>query len=198
VEPWKTLASRPLLDRWPWLTVWEEDVRLPDGTVIHGYLRSRARDYSMVFAVLADGTVPLVRQYKHGPGRPSYDLPAGYLDGPDEPALSGAQRELHEETGLLADRWQSLGHLIIDTNRGEDRAHIFLALGARHEGTPHLDPTELLEVSYHLPGALREMVFRGEIDSMASVAGIMLALDALSDHDGASNDQPSAYDPDFR
>jgi len=188
MQSWDTLASRPLLDRPPWLTVWEEDVRLPDGTVIHGYLRSRARDYSMVFAVLADGTVPLVRQYKHGPGRPSYDLPAGYLDGPEEPPLAGAQRELHEETGLVADRWQPLGHLVIDTNRGEDRAHIFLALGARREGTPHLDPTESLEVSFHTPGALRAMVFRGEIDSMASVAGILLAFEAQSDRDSASHD----------
>ena len=108
MQPWDTLASRPLLDRRPWLTVWEEDVRLPDGAMIHGYLRSRARDYAMIFALLADGTVPLVRQYKHGPGRPSYDLPAGYLDGPDEAPLAGAQRELHEETGLVADggnRW---------------------------------------------------------------------------------------------
>jgi len=144
----------------------------------------------MVFAVLADGTVPLVRQYKHGPGRPSYDLPAGYLDRPDEPPLAGAQRELHEETGLVADRWQSLGHLVIDTNRGEDRAHIFLALGARHEGMPHLDPTEALEVSYHPPDALREMVLRGDIDSMASVAGILLALDALSEHGDAADDHP--------
>jgi 8-oxo-dGTP pyrophosphatase MutT (NUDIX family) len=191
VQPWDTLVSRPLLDRRPWLTVWEEDVRLPDGAIIHGYLRSRARDYAMVFALLADGTVPLVRQYKHGPGRPSYDLPAGYLDGPDELPLSGAQRELHEETGLVADRWQPLGHLVIDTNRGEDRAHIFLALGARHEGTPHLDPTEALEVSYHTPSALREMVRGGVIDSMASVAGIMLGLSTLSERKDASDVDPT-------
>jgi 8-oxo-dGTP pyrophosphatase MutT (NUDIX family) len=185
MQPWETLASRPLFDRSPWLTVWEEDVRLPDGAVIDGYLRSRARDYSMVFAVLADGTVPLVCQYKHGTGRPSYDLPAGYLDGPDEPPLAGAQRELHEETGLVADRWQTLGHLVIDTNRGEDRAHIFLAQDARREGTPHLDPTESLAVSYHTPAELRKMVFDGGIDSMASVAGIMLALEALAEHHDA-------------
>jgi 8-oxo-dGTP pyrophosphatase MutT (NUDIX family) len=199
MQSWKVLASRPLLDRRPWLTVWEEDVRLPDDAIIHGYLRSRARDYSMVFALLADGTVPLVRQYKHGPGRPSYDLPAGYLDGPDESPLSGAQRELHEETALVADEWQALGHLVIDTNRGEDRAHIFLALGARHEGAPHLDPTEALEVSYHTPDALRAMVRSGVIDSMASVAGIMLALAALSERQDAARHHPFASDaPDPR
>jgi 8-oxo-dGTP pyrophosphatase MutT (NUDIX family) len=194
VQPWETLASRPLLDRRPWLTVWEEDVRLPDGAIIHGYLRSRARDYAMIFALLADGTVPLVRQYKHGPGRPSYDLPAGYLDGPGEAPLTGAQRELHEETGLVADAWQALGHLVIDTNRGEDRAHIFLALGARHEGAPHLDPTESLEVSYHTPDALLAMVCRGEIDSMASVAGIMLGLNILSGRESAARHRPFTGD----
>jgi ADP-ribose diphosphatase len=198
MQSWKILASRPLLDRRPWLTVWEEDVRLPDDAIIQGYLRSRARDYSMVFALLADGTVPLVRQYKHGPGRPSYDLPAGYLDGPDESPLSGAQRELHEETALVADEWQALGHLVIDTNRGEDRAHIFLALDARREGAPHLDPTESLEVSYHTPDALRAMVRSGVIDSMASVAGIMLALAVLSERDDTAHHNPftsSALNP---
>jgi len=179
MRSWKTLASRPLLDRHPWLTVWEEDVQLPDGMVIDGYLRARARDYSMIFALLADGTVPLVRQYKHGPRRPSYDLPAGYLDEPDELPLAAAQRELREETGLVADRWQVLGHWVIDTNRGDDRAHLYLAQDVRYEGEPKLDPTEDLEVSYHTPDELQAMVLRGEIDSLASAAGIMTALNVL-------------------
>lgn len=149
---------------------------LPDGQIIHGYLRSQARDYAMVFAVLADGRIPLVHQYKHGTARHSLDLPAGYLDTPEEAPLAAAQRELHEETGIVSDHWLSLGHLVIDTNRGDTRAHIFLARDARHAGNPHLDATESLEVSYHTPGELQEMVHRGQIDSLASVAGIMLAL----------------------
>ena len=31
MQPWQVLASRPLLDRRPWLEVWEEDVQLPNG-----------------------------------------------------------------------------------------------------------------------------------------------------------------------
>ena len=177
--PWHTLAARPLLDRRPWLILWEEDVQLADGQTIRGYLRSRGRDFAMVFALLPDGTVPLVRQYKHGTGASSLDLPAGYLDTPDEPPLAAAQRELHEETGLSAEHWQTLGHWVIDTNRGDTRAHVYLARDARRQGEPHLDPTEVLEISYHTPAELRERVVRGEIDSLASVAGIMLALDVL-------------------
>lgn len=179
MQPWRTLASRPLLDRTPWLAVWEEDVQLPDGQQITGYLRTAARDYAMVFALRTDGVVPLVRQYKHGTGADSLDLPAGYLDSPEESPLAAAQRELHEETGLVADHWLPLGRLVIDTNRGDNRAHLFLALDARHEGSPHLDPTEALEVSFHTPAQLLELIRCGAIDSMASVAGIMLALPRL-------------------
>ncbi len=175
--PWQVLRTHSLFDRPPWLSLWEEDVRLPSGLVIPGYLRMTARDYAMAFALTLDGAVPLVCQYKHGVGRPIYDLPAGYLDSPDEPPLAAAQRELQEETGLVAPRWESLGSFPIDTNRGDTCAHVFLALDARAEGSVHLDPSEALEVTYHAPGELREMVRRGEIVSLASVAGIMLALD---------------------
>lgn len=179
MHPWQILASRPLLDRQPWLSVWEEDVQLPNGLTIDGYLRARGRDYAMIFALLEDGTAPLVRQYKQGVGRPMYDLPAGYLDAPDESPLVAAQRELLEETGLIAGRWESLGHLVIDTNRGDTQAHLYLALDAQPNGRQHLDPTEAIEVSYHRPDDLRRMVLNQEIDSLASVAGIMLALAAL-------------------
>ena len=125
--------------------------------------------------------MPLVQQYKHGPRQLSYDLPAGYLDTPDEPPLAAAQRELREETGLTAPDWQLLGHCVIDTNRGDTRAHLYLARQASLTAEPQLDPTESLQVSYHTPAALAAMVHAGQIDSLPSVAAIMLALARL-DH----------------
>jgi len=182
MHPWQVLSSRPLLDRLPWLRVWEEDVRLPGGLTIRGYLRTEGRAYAMVFALLTDGTVPLVWQYKHGVGRLTCELPAGYLDTPDEPPLAAARRELREETGLVAELWQPLGHLVIDTNRGDTRAHLFLALHAQRAGDPTPDPTEALEVTYHTPAELCQMVFSGQIDSLASAAAIMLALQKVLTH----------------
>jgi ADP-ribose pyrophosphatase len=181
ILPWRVLGTRPIFDRRPWLTVWEEDVELPSGITIQGYLREVGRDYAMIFAVLSDGTVPLVRQYKQGIAALSYDLPAGYLDSPNEPPLQAAKRELREETGLVAETWQTLSHAVIDSNRGQTRAHLYLALNARPVGAQDLDPSEALEVSFHTPDDLREMVRAGKIDSLASVAAIMTALDAVRD-----------------
>jgi ADP-ribose pyrophosphatase len=181
ILPWRVLDSRRIFDRRPWLTLWEEDVELPGGLKIEGYLREVGRDYAMVFALLPNGTVPLVCQYKLGIAGPSYDLPAGYLDSSDEPPLDAAKRELREETGLAAERWLELSHAVVDSNRGDTRAHLYLALDARKTGTQELDASEALEVSFHTPAELREMVRSGAISSLASVAAIMSALDALQD-----------------
>jgi 8-oxo-dGTP pyrophosphatase MutT (NUDIX family) len=177
-EPWRVLSAANLVERPPWLTVWEEHVVLPGGHEIPDYLRSTGRDYAMVFAQLEDGAVPLVRQYKHGIGGVSLDLPAGYLDA-GEDGLAAAQRELREETGLVAPEWRSLGSLVVDTNRGPTAAHLFVAFDARREGEQELDASEAIEVTFHTPEALRQMVLSGEIRSLATVAGIMTALQVI-------------------
>ena len=178
MQSWQILASRAALARPPWLSVWEQDVELPNGHVIHDYLVTVARDYAMVFALCEDGKVPLVHQYKHGVGHVLQDLPAGYLDS-GEPALEAARRELREETGLTAPQWQALGSFVIDSNRGNTRAHLFLARAARLTDPQELDDTEDLNVSFHSPDELRELAFAGGIESLASLAGIMMGLEAL-------------------
>ncbi len=179
MRPWQILADRPLIDRQPWLTVWEEDVELPNGHRIEGYLRARSREYAEIFALLENGTVPVVRQYKHGIGRESFSLPAGYLDGPDEAPLAAARRELREETGLTAEHWRALGSYVLDTNRSDARAHFFLATGARADGPQQLDATEDIEVTYHTLPELRAMLAEGAFDSLPTVAIVLLGLDAL-------------------
>ncbi len=179
LRPWRVLASRPLLDRRPWLWVEEQDVLLPNGQAINGYILAPARDYAVIFALTADGRVPLVRQYKHGLGRLATDLPAGYLDDAEELPLACARRELAEETGLISEHWQHLGSFPVDTNRGPTATHAFLARDARSGGNLHLDETESLLCEFRPLAEIGEMVRRGEITSLASVACALLALREL-------------------
>lgn len=62
----------------------------------------------VVLAEDAHGRVAAVRQYRHAIGQWLTELPAGRLD-PGEDRLAAAQRELDEEVGLRAARWESLG-----------------------------------------------------------------------------------------
>lgn len=181
MKPWQVLSSRVLVDRPPWLRVIEQSVRLGNGHIIEGYLLAETREYAMTFALTDDGRVPLVQQYKHGLRAPSYDLPAGYLDDGEDP-LVAAQRELREETGYAADDWRHLSSVLLDTNRTRARAHLFLARGARWVATPRLDVTEDLVVRFYTPDQLLAMVRSREIDSVATVTCVMLALDALNGH----------------
>ena len=178
MKPWQVIRSKVLLDRQPWLRLIEQDVRLSNSHVIEGYLLAQSRDYAMTFALTDQGRVPLVQQYKHGLGGLSYDLPAGYLDAGEEP-LACAQRELREETGYVADDWQHLSSVVLDSNRGNTRAHLFLARGARRVAMPHLDDTEDLATQFLAPGEILEMIRSGEMDSIPSVACALLAADVL-------------------
>ena len=179
LQSWQVLHSRVLLDRRPWLRVVEEDVLLSNERRIPDYLLAEGRDYTAIFALTFDYKIPLVGQYKHGVKRICFDVPGGYLDTSDEPPLICARRELAEELGLVSDDWRHLASLVIDSNRGLNQAHIFLALSARRAVAVNWDDTESLVYEYCSTQDVHQRVLRGEIDSLSSVAAVMLSLDYL-------------------
>ena len=177
-QKWLVKNSRLVYDRSPWLRLWEQDVQLPNGATIDGYILAQALDVGMVFALTEDEQVILVEQYKHGIGENEVDLPAGYLDEDDPSPLAGTQRELLEETGYAGGDWLSLGDFVANPNRSPDRFYYFLARNVRRVAEPHLDPTE--EIVLHLvPLAELHGWLAGHNPSLATMAGVLLALSAL-------------------
>ena len=178
-QKWRVENSRLVYDRSPWLKIWEQDVTLPNGTSIEGYILAEARDVGLVFALTDNQHVILVEQYKHGIGDMEVDLPAGYLDDEDPSPLVGTQRELLEETGYAGDNWQPLGDFVLDPNRSSNRFYYFLARNVRRVAEPHLDPTE--EITSHLVplAELRDWLARHN-PSLATITGVLLGLAALA------------------
>lgn len=177
-DPWQVLDRRPLLDRSPWLRLYDEHVRLANGIEIPNYVMLWEPDVALVFAVTPDRHVPLVAQYRHGIGRVAVDLPGGYIDSDEDP-LAAAQRELAEETGYAADDWTHLGTVARHTGRGGHAVHLYLARDALPASERHLDHTEDIEVRLTPLVDIMNLVNEGDIVSVSSVAGALWALRSL-------------------
>jgi len=171
--PWRVLSRTPLLER-AYLSVRQDRVRLADGREIDDFCVVESPDWAAVLCVTEDERVPLVRQYRHGIGQVSWELPAGALE-PDEEPLIGAQRELLEETGFTAASWQPLLVASVDPARQVSRAHFFSARGGRLAGAPMLDATEDLETVLVGKPELLAMIERGELVHGIHIAAILTA-----------------------
>lgn len=176
---WRVRSETCAYRNEPWLTVWEQEVELPNGTVIPDYLVTRIPDVAMIFAVTPDNQVLLVEQYKHGVGRWLYDLPAGYIDAGEDP-FEAARRELREETGHDTDDWSPLCEVYFDENRNARKFYYYLARGAHHCTEQNLDATEEIRVHRVPVAELPGWIQRGDLCGMHSSLGALRGLCALN------------------
>jgi len=102
----------------------DDVIHFPDGAEAV-YTIVTNPDSAFVVPHFGNGDTMLVRQWRHAWDASSWEVPAGTVDGDEEP-LSCARRELTEETGLVAERYTSLG-VVRGAAFLTGRAHLFLA-----------------------------------------------------------------------
>jgi ADP-ribose pyrophosphatase len=179
-NPWVVLGCREVYAAPPFVSLSVERVRLPDGRVVEDFYQLEMPDYAIVVPRLADGRILLVRQYKHGVRAVGLHPPGGHM-GPGESPLAAVQRELLEETGYVAGTWRSLGAYVSNANQGCGRAHFFLADNARLVAAPLSGDFEEMEMVFLTPEELSAAIAAGEVNSLAAVGALALALAVLSD-----------------
>jgi 8-oxo-dGTP pyrophosphatase MutT (NUDIX family) len=150
-------------------------VRMPGGAIV---TREVVEHYGAVAVVAMDddGNIPMVYQYRHPFGRRLWELPAGLLDvAGEEPHLTAA-RELQEEAGLRARRWQVLADLDTSPGFSDESVRVYLATGLTRVQRPeaHYEEADLTLRWYPITEAVR-LVFAGEIVNSLAVAGILAA-----------------------
>jgi len=172
---WVVESSTSILKREPWLEVFEEHLRLPDGRMVDDFYTIRLRDFVVVAPITEDGHVIMVRHYRHGPGRITRSLPSGFVEGDETPAQA-AKRELLEETGFAAEAWSLLGTYVVDGNRRCGVEHVFLATGARQVAEPSSDDLAEATVQLLTVEQASEALSNGEISELATAAGLAVAF----------------------
>jgi ADP-ribose pyrophosphatase len=174
---WRRRASALVVDS-PHVRLRVDELELPDGTIVPDYYVRESDGFVVIFPLTADRDVLTVRQYRYGSDAIHLELPAGGLH-PGEDLRECAERELLEETGYQAPRWEYVGSFYAEPARGTSLARIFIAYDARKIRDPQPDPTEVLQVELFSLDAFRGMLADGSIDAAHVLVAGYRALDHL-------------------
>jgi ADP-ribose pyrophosphatase len=158
------------------LTLNLEQVRLPNGRVAELEIAHHPGGAAVV-ALDASGRVCLLRQFRHAAGGWLTELPAGKLDD-GEPPLECAQRELAEEAGMLARRWDRLGEYFSSPGVFTEVIHLFLARDLEAtEARP--EEHEVFEASWIPLDEAVALAAGGQLHDAKTLIGLLWARDRL-------------------
>ena len=141
---------------------------------------------AVMLPVFDDGTIALVKQYRHPAVKYLLELPAGTLRDQERPEV-GAARELEEELGVVAGRLEKLCEFFVSPGFLSEKMWLYLATDLR-ETQQRLEDDEAIEiVRVSLDRAL-QMITDGEIEDAKTIIGLLLAAPRIG---------VSAFAPDY-
>lgn len=145
----------------------------------HTYLREVVHHpgSAVILPAFDDGTIALVRQYRHPAVKYLLELPAGTLNDRERPD-EGAARELEEELGLRAAKLEKLSEFFVSPGFCEEKMWIFLATDLT-ETEQRLEDDEFIEVVRLPIDRALQMITDGEIEDAKTIIGLMLAAPRL-------------------
>ena len=169
-NPWTITGEQPVYDN-AWINVTEYKVINPNGgNGIYGKVHFKNHAIAIV-PLDEELNTYLVGQYRFPINQYSWELPEGGCPlGEDH--LQAAQRELLEETGLIAKHWEHIADVHLSNSVSDEGGSIFVAQGLVQEA-PMPEETEQLVVRKLPFEEAYKMVASGKITDMFSVAAIL-------------------------
>jgi 8-oxo-dGTP pyrophosphatase MutT (NUDIX family) len=152
------------------------EVELPDGVKFEQYVLRMPK--SATVAVVRDRQVLMMWRHRFVIDRWVWELPGGYVDAREDPAVTAA-REVEEETGWRPGRIEQLASFQPMVSTIDSENLIFFADGADYIGDPQ-DVNEAERVSWIDLGEILPMIQRGEIVGSSSVVGLLATLTRLA------------------
>ena len=131
-------------------------------------------DCVAVVALDEQGSILLVRQFRHPVGKFLLEVPAGGIDPGEEP-IDSVRRELQEEIGYLPRKIDKLGGFYATPGYGTEYLHCFVAteLVPARLVAEDTDDIELVRTSPH---EIPRLIVSGEICDAKSIAALLMFL----------------------
>lgn len=169
-EEFKRL-NRELMYHGTIVDFYKDTIQVPNGNVVEWDFIGH-KGAAAVLPVREDGKLLMVRQYRNALDRYTLEIPAGGLNGADEPTRDAAARELEEETGYRSDNLEWLITIRTTVAFCNEKIDIYVArnLIKSHQ---HLDEDEFINVEAYSVEDLSRMILEGKIEDSKTISAIM-------------------------
>lgn len=171
--------KRELIAKGAIIDYYQDTMQIPNGNVAKWDLIDH-KGAAAVVAVREDGKLLMVRQYRNALERETLEIPAGGLEGRDEPTRDAARRELQEETGCSCEQLEFLTSIYTTVAFCNEKIDIYLARGLQ-SGSQHLDEDEFINVEAYDLDTLKEMIYSGKLQDSKTICGILTYASKLQD-----------------
>ena len=161
-----------------------DTVREGDKTYVREVVHHRGS--AVILPAFDDGTIALVRQYRHPTVKYMLELPAGGLDDRERPEEAAA-RELEEELGLVAAKLEKLSEFFVSPGFCAEKMWLYLATDLT-ETAQRPEDDEVIEVVRLPISRALQMITDGELEDAKTIIGLMLAAPRIG---------VSAFEPDY-
>src|SRR5216684_2566081 len=170
LETWQTISKNVVFEN-EWVRLRNDDVIRPDGKPGRHIVLEK-RDFVVVIPRFRD-RLYLVNQFRYPVQETSWEFPMGGIEVGEDPLKAG-QRELEEETGLIAENYQHLAYLWNSNGYSSQAYHVFLA-EVLSKGQPHREGTEMgMVLKDFSRQQITEMIKQGQIKDGETVAAFGL------------------------
>lgn len=163
--------KRELVAKGAILDYYQDTMLIPNGNVAKWDLIDH-KGAAAVVAVRDDGKILMVRQYRNALERETLEIPAGGLNGREEPTDQAAMRELREETGYTCGRLELLNSIYTTVAFCNEKIDIYLARDLK-PGQQQLDEDEYVNVEAYTLEELKQMIFDCRIQDSKTICAVM-------------------------
>ena len=172
----KTLTSDVVYDG-KIITVFKDEVELSTGKTSFREVVEHSGGVVIFALCKKDGVekVLMVKQFRYPLKHALLELPVGKLEKGEDP-FEAAKRELKEETGYVAEKWQDLGYVFTSPGYSDEKLYLYKAEDLEFVGECPDEGEILIEYEYTID-EIKKMIKNNEITDAKTICAVMRGLE---------------------